>query len=414
MSCVPMSAEAMKRLQKFLIKKNAVLGLAKKFAEQNQNQQPIKLEQPQTTEKMNRLVINKIDKSVERQRVPRKMRAPVTLLVGTDFSGMDTPIVALNRMQPPVKFAYKFASDSDPAAAKLIDKQMPKPEKFTKDISSRSADESEYTDVYIWAAPCQPFSTGGKLKGTADPRGRLICKPLQYIKQHRPRLTIMENVGALCTRKKFKPVWKGTIKALRDCGYMVYKKVLNSKDFGVPQDRSRIYVVAILNDSLHTAFKWPVRPCDVVKIDSILESLPSDKAGRLPHRSHVRANSLAKSGCYKAMKEKVDPLKVPVLVDIDCSLKFACIGINIARTLTRGRGGSGGPWISTKGRRTTINELMQIQGFQPDSIKWKNAKVTERQMGQMLGNAMTLPVIGHILAKALNASGLVAKPVEFC
>ena len=83
--------------------------------------------------------------------------------------------------------------------------------------------------------------------------------------------------------------------------------------------------------------------------------------------------------------------------------------IDELRTLTSARGSTGGPWISTKGRRLTIEELFKCQGFTPDAYKYREADVSERQMGLMFGNTMTLPVVGAVLEKALVAAGLVAR-----
>ena len=100
-------------------------------------------------------------------------------------------------------------------------------------------------------------------------------------------------------------------------------------------------------------------------------------------------------------------------MDVDCSEKFSTFGINIAKTLTRTRGIQGGPWVSTRGRRVTINEMLRLQGFEPKDVDWTGAGVTAAQLGGMLGNAVTVQTVGHLLAAAMHASGLTKKKLTF-
>ena len=101
------------------------------------------------------------------------------------------------------------------------------------------------------------------------------------------------------------------------------------------------------------------------------------------------------------------------MVDIDCSPKFATFGINIAKTLTRTRGIQGGPWVSTRGRRVTTDELLRLQGGEPGRVPWKGAAITKSQIGGMVGNAVTVHTVGHLLAAAMFAAGLTKRKLEF-
>ena len=129
----------------------------------------------------------------------------------------------------------------------------------------------------------------------------------------------------------------------------------------------------------------------------------SDKPGRLPTRPAQRA--LVLEAYRRAYEDGHDPREVPVLVDVDCSPKYATVGINIAKTLTRSRGGTGGPWVSTRGRRTTLNEMQQIMGLLPGEVPRAEAGGSKRQFRMLLGNAVALPVLGRILSRALHSAG---------
>ena len=192
--------------------------------------------------------------------------------------------------------------------------------------------------------------------------GKLVSKSMFFIKNHRPRVTVFENAATLIN-KKFLRFTNGVVKCLIELGYSVDYKVLDSHHFGAPAVRKRLYIVAIRNDSLRHKFAWPVPLADSAKatVASILDPFrSSDKPGRLPKSK--RGQDRTVTAYVQAWKKGVDARKTPIMVDIDCSQKYQVWGIGVAKTLTRARGLVGGPWVSTRGRRTTIRELLRLQG----------------------------------------------------
>ena len=101
------------------------------------------------------------------------------------------------------------------------------------------------------------------------------------------------------------------------------------------------------------------------------------------------------------------------MVDIVCSDRFATYGINIARTLTKTRGQCGGPWVSSRGRRVTLHEMMRLQGFSKKDIPQAELDLSDRQIGGMMGNAVTVHTMGAILSEALHSAGLTKTKVPF-
>ena len=131
----------------------------------------------------------------------------------------------------------------------------------------------------------------------------------------------------------------------------------------------------------------------------------TDKAGRLPPTTKGR--TLVQKACNTVFKKTgKDPRTVPVLIDVDCSLRFATFGIDEAKTITRTRGGTGGPWVSSRGCRVTTNELLKLQGFDPAKIPWQEIGMSKRQIGQMIGNSVCPPVLGMVLSEAMHSAGL--------
>ena len=340
----------------------------------------------------------------------RRPRRPKVIKLGSDFTGLDPTSVAMRRMGVP--FQNVFASDTAKPCQKII-QAVHKPDKLFTDMTQRTPEEEEYTDVYTWTPPCQDLSQNGLRQGVNGPKqtGTLIKKAMQYIKNKKPRVTIFENVFTM-THKKLKHVLDGIINALRSIGYTVNYSVLDSRDYGLPQDRRRVFVVGILTDAIKHTFNWPqvTKPCP--GINTILDTWkPTDRAGRLPTVERQ------KDACKAAYKECFDygrdPRSTPILVDIDASPRFSTYGIDEAKTITRSRGGDGGPWISTRGRRTTPNELIKLQGFELKDVPWTTLKISQRQVGQLIGNAVSVNTMGAILEEALWSSGLVDKKAIF-
>ena len=335
-------------------------------------------------------------------------RIPRVLQVGTDFSGLDSAWIALQRLQLPCRLC--FCSDTEPACRAFL--QRHGPGQVFEDISSRTPEQEVYCDVYVTTPPCQTYSSAGKRKGTQDERGKLVHFSLKYIQRHRPRLVIMENVKGL-KQKKFRPVLLGIHAALKKLGYVMWTRVLDSADFRVPQKRRRLFLVAIRQDSRRSPFKWP-KPLGTRRLEEVLDpwNKATDKAGRLP--TGERACKLAKLAYKKIYAKGVNPIHTPCAVDIGCTEKWLTWGVNISRTLCRGRAASGGFWLSSRGRKTTLTEMMRISGFDPGELSGHvDAGIANTNLQKMLGNTVPVPLIGEVLQSGLVAAGLLASRKPF-
>ena len=128
-----------------------------------------------------------------------------------------------------------------------------------------------------------------------------------------------------------------------------------------------------------------------------------DKIGRPP--TTKRGKERCTAAYTKGFNNSTDPRQVPIFVDVDCSPTFAQHGVDIAPCVTRTRGGEGGPWVSTRGRQTTVYELMRLQGLCPKDIPFDDLELSTRQVGFMVGNAVSVNTIGCILTEALSSAG---------
>ena len=114
-------------------------------------------------------------------------------------------------------------------------------------------------DLIVGGVPCQAWSVAGKKEGFKDPRGKLWKDTIRVIKNNKPKFFIFENVKGLYDPRN-KASLKLIITEFRKCNYEVYHRVLNAYDFGLPQNRDRLFIVGIRNDiKFDFNFPFPVK-----------------------------------------------------------------------------------------------------------------------------------------------------------
>ena len=116
-------------------------------------------------------------------------------------------------------------------------------------------------DLITYGFPCQDISTAGTRKGLIDEQGNrtrsgLFFDALRIIEATKPKFAIAENVKNL-TGKKFKEQFQIVLQSLENAGYVNYWKVLNAKDFGIPQNRERVFIISIRSD-VDQGYEFPI------------------------------------------------------------------------------------------------------------------------------------------------------------
>lgn len=119
-------------------------------------------------------------------------------------------------------------------------------EKPVSDITKIDINSLPYFDVLTAGFPCQPFSICGKRKGFQDTRGTLFFRVCEIISARNPSVILLENVKYLMHQDKGRTL-DVILYSLKDFGYNVTYELLNAKDFGVPQNRERVIIVATKN-----------------------------------------------------------------------------------------------------------------------------------------------------------------------
>lgn len=196
------------------------------------------------------------------------------MYLATIFSGIGVAEMAYRKV-----FGYsstifaceidKFARRSYEANA-LNHQNVP----FYEDV--RTLDATNYRgqiDVLVGGSPCQDFSIAGLRAGVSGERGSLIWEYYRVISECRPRVFIYENV------KGFLSIGKGRayinfLNALRDLGYHCYAEILNTKDYGIPQNRERLYIVGFLDADRYFSFRFaPKQPLKLTLGDMLEPSV---------------------------------------------------------------------------------------------------------------------------------------------
>jgi DNA (cytosine-5)-methyltransferase 1 len=166
-----------------------------------------------------------------------------------------------------------FASEIDETLRDLYEKNFSlRPSGNLREIKESSI---PHHDILCAGFPCQPFSKAGEQKGTnCKLWGDLFSgHVLRVIKQHRPTYLLMENVANL-ERHDGGDTWKRMRKLLEDCGYTVDTHILSPKDFGIPQIRERLFIVASTVGLYH--FEWPEPVGEEPDVCSLLDDNPKE------------------------------------------------------------------------------------------------------------------------------------------
>ena len=155
------------------------------------------------------------------------------------------------------------------------------PELNLGDITQVDEKSLEDFTMMTWGFPCTDISVAGKQQGFIDEKGEKTRSGMYYegiriLREKKPALSIIENVKNL-TSKKFKVEFETVLKDLEDAGYNSYWKVLNAKDYGIPQNRERVFIISIRKDLDNGKFKFPEPFDNGFRLKDLLEDNVDEK-----------------------------------------------------------------------------------------------------------------------------------------
>ena len=167
-----------------------------------------------------------------------------------------------------------FASEWDSFAAKVYEDNFGiKP---YGDITKIIESDIPQHDILCGGFPCQAFSISGKQKGFDDTRGTLFFDIARIVEYHKPKILFLENVKNLAKHDKGHTL-KVIVKTLFGLGYTVNYKVLNASDYGLPQNRERIFIVCFRNDLGIDNFVFPSPIGKNISLNEVLEDTAKAK-----------------------------------------------------------------------------------------------------------------------------------------
>lgn len=297
-----------------------------------------------------------------------------------------------------------FVSEWDEYAQKTYKANFDDKFEIAGDITKIKEAEIPSFDICLAGFPCQAFSMAGRHQGFNDDykgmcRGTLFLDVARICEYHKPKLIFCENVKGLTIHDKGR-TFKVIRKTFEELGYKVFTKILNSKDFGVPQNRERIYIVCFRNDIAPESFDFPEGSKKQVCIRDIMDPAPIDSKYYL---SEVYVETLRK---HKARHEARGNGFGYVIRDIDgISGTIVCGGMGREGNLIIDeREHSLVPSTHIKGqinresiRKMTPREWARLQGF-PDDFKLPLADV---HLYKQFGNSVTTNVI-EAIAKTIK------------
>lgn len=277
------------------------------------------------------------------------------------------------------------------------------------DIKKIDVESVPDIDFLFAGFPCQPFSLMGKKKGFADTRGTMFFYIEKILSEKKPRFFILENVRGLITHDKGK-THKEIVRILENkLGYKTKTWVLNSKDFGVPQVRRRVYIVGFLNHE-EAGRVNPPEPFLSKKYLSTWHLL--DKEVNLKYYLSEKLLKIILahgSGKFKS-KSEINQLIARPLTATMHKMHRACQDNYFSNRFIYGAWNEDNNSIILNNkrknniRRITPLEAFRIQGF-PDSFV-KNAqisKVSDTQLYRQAGNAITVSVAEEVIKNILNS-----------
>lgn len=236
-------------------------------------------------------------------------------------------------------------------------------------------------DIILAGFPCQAFSIAGHRKGFEDTRGTLFFDVVRIAKYHKPEVLFLENVKNLHTHDNGN-TFKIILQTLEDMGYKVYHKVLNAKDYNLPQNRERVFIVCFKNNDAKFEFPKPK------KITKNIHSC-------------ILKNNINEKYYYNNK-----PLYEKIKDEIECSdtiyqwrrkyVRANRSGVCPTLTANMGTGGHNVPIIKDKRgiRKLTPKECSLFQGF-PKEFKIPQ-KMVDSQLYKQFGNSVPVAVVEEI------------------
>ncbi len=273
------------------------------------------------------------------------------------------------------------------------------------DITNIETKDIPDHEILCAGFPCQPFSIGGYRKGFEDIRGTLFFEIVKILKDKSPEIFILENVQGLINHNKgktFSTILDFLANRLNglehpstnkhNLGYNVFWKVLNTKDFNVPQNRPRVFIIGFKDPEVNYDFPTGIERTS--GLEDILDKDPEIK--RISDQSYGYIHAFLKE---HKKNNLISQLNYLIAYEIRKSrVAFRFDNNSPCLTTKMGTGGNNVPYLVNQNRFFTLKEGLKLQGF-PENFKLtNNYSASLRQ----IGNSVSVPVVRSIVRNILN------------
>ena len=269
-------------------------------------------------------------------------------------------------------------------------------------------------DGIIGGPPCQSWSEAGSLRGINDSRGQLFFDYIRILKDKKPKFFLAENVSGMLANRHSEAV-QNILGMFKECGYDVSVTLVNASDYGVPQDRKRVFYIGFRND-LNVKFQFPSPTTASSESKKTLKDAIGDLHGKeIPALSKNKTNGKLEIlnheyfiGAYSTIfmsRNRVRSWNEPAFTvqasGRQCQLhpqapKMEKIGLNKCQ-FVEGK--------ENLYRRLTVRECARVQGF-PDDFEFIYQDIDDGY--KMVGNAVPVE-LARIVAKSINEQILKSK-----
>ena len=305
-------------------------------------------------------------------------------------------------------FDIPVANEFDSSIWQTFELNHPKSKLITKDLRTLSVDFfPDDVEGIIGGPPCQSWSEAGAQRGIKDNRGKLFFDYIRILKAKQPKFFLAENVSGMLSYRHSEAV-KFIAELFKSCGYNLTITLVNAKNYGVAQERKRVFYIGFRQD-LEINFKFP---CGSTEVDSKkltlrdviwdlqFSAIPAAK-GNL-HDEQAKNSNEFFTGTFSTIFMSRNRVKswdeqafTVQASGRHCQLhpqapKMVFFGQN-DRRFVKGK--------EHLYRRMTIREIARVQGF-PDDFKFVYSKVNDGY--KMIGNAVPVPLAYEIAVAIRN------------
>lgn len=318
--------------------------------------------------------------------------------IGTLFSGIGAPEQGARRVYGD-DLDLVFACEYDKFARQSFNANYEiHPDHFHNDVREMYGTQYQgKVDVLVGGSPCQAFSIAGLRNGTDDERGQLIYQYIRIVDEVKSPIVIYENVKGMLSIEGGKTI-REFVQALRDIGYYCHYEVVNTKDYGVPQNRERIFLVGFLDHEMYHRFQFAPKQKLEKRLKDVLEREVDEKY----YLSHKMIDYLAQPNmsikpydgtqkeapCLQAVYYKTPTdgfyINEGVIGLLDCKgtdqIRRVYGTDGVAATLTTMQGGNQEPKILETGPHDLSPKIGAMRGRNPQNPKSRSVGLETEQM----------------------------------